>query len=69
MFGFGAHRKPSEPDTAFFHLYLGLEDEWRKQPAALTEAFPTLRATELSAHTTPDATDHAQSCCPPPTHG
>jgi len=33
-----------ELDAAFFHLYLGSEDEWRKQPAALTQAFPTPRA-------------------------
>lgn len=33
-----------ELDAAFFHLYLGTEDEWRKQPEALTKAFPTPRA-------------------------
>lgn len=33
-----------ELDAAFFHLYLGLEAEWRQQPAALTLAFPTPRA-------------------------
>jgi hypothetical protein len=27
--------------TPFFHLYLGSETEWRQQPAALTQAFPT----------------------------
>ena len=32
-----------ELDAAFFHLYLGSEDEWRQQPAALTRAFPTPR--------------------------
>jgi hypothetical protein len=32
-----------ELDAAFFHLYLGSEEEWRKQPAALTQAFPTPR--------------------------
>jgi hypothetical protein len=32
-----------ELDAAFFHLYLGPESEWRKQPAALTESFPTPR--------------------------
>lgn len=32
-----------ESDAAFFHLYLGTEDEWRKQPAALTQSFPTPR--------------------------
>jgi hypothetical protein len=32
-----------ELDAAFFHLYLGTEDEWRKQPAALTQSFPTPR--------------------------
>jgi hypothetical protein len=30
-------------DAAFFHLYLGSEDEWRQQPEALTRAFPTPR--------------------------
>jgi hypothetical protein len=33
-----------ELDAAFFHLYLGSEEEWRKQPEALTQAFPTPRA-------------------------
>jgi hypothetical protein len=33
----------SELDAAFFHLYLGPETEWRQQPAALTQAFPTPR--------------------------
>ncbi len=33
-----------ELDAAFFHLYLGPEEEWRKQPAALTQSFPTARA-------------------------
>ena len=33
-----------ELDAAFFHLYLGSETEWRQQPAALTQAFPTPRA-------------------------
>jgi hypothetical protein len=33
-----------ELDAAFFHLYLGPETEWRQQPAALTQAFPTPRA-------------------------
>ena len=32
-----------ELDAAFFHLYLGSEDEWRQQPEALTRAFPTPR--------------------------
>ena len=32
-----------ELDAAFFHLYLRSEDEWRKQPAALTQAFLTPR--------------------------
>jgi len=32
-----------ELDAAFFHLYLGTENEWRKQPAALTQSFPTPR--------------------------
>jgi hypothetical protein len=32
-----------ELDAAFFHLYLGPEDEWRRQPEALTKAFPTPR--------------------------
>ncbi len=32
-----------ELDAAFFHLYLGPEAEWRQQPAALTQAFPTPR--------------------------
>ncbi len=33
-----------ELDAAFFHLYLGSEEEWAKQPEALTKAFPTPRA-------------------------
>jgi hypothetical protein len=32
-----------ELDAAFFHLYLGHEGEWKKQPEALTKAFPTPR--------------------------
>lgn len=32
-----------ELDAAFFHLYLGSEEEWRKQPTTLTQAFPTPR--------------------------
>ena len=32
-----------ELDAAFFHLYLGPETEWRQQPEALTQAFPTPR--------------------------
>lgn len=32
-----------ELDAAFFHLYLGSEEEWRKQPEALAKAFPTPR--------------------------
>ncbi|MEN9601857.1 MAG: hypothetical protein RIS56_1463 [Verrucomicrobiota bacterium] len=32
-----------ELDAAFFHLYLGTEAEWSKQPEALTKAFPTPR--------------------------
>ncbi len=32
-----------ELDAAFFHLYLGLEDEWRHQPESLNRAFPTPR--------------------------
>ena len=32
-----------ELDAAFFHLYLGSEDEWRQQPEALTRSFPTPR--------------------------
>jgi hypothetical protein len=32
-----------ELDAAFFHLYLGFEDEWCRQPEALTRAFPTPR--------------------------
>jgi len=32
-----------ELDAAFFHLYLGPEAEWRQQPAALTQSFPTPR--------------------------
>ncbi len=32
-----------ELDAAFFHLYLGSEEEWRQQPAALTQSFPTPR--------------------------
>jgi hypothetical protein len=33
-----------ELDAAFVHLYLGPETEWRQQPAALIQAFPTPRA-------------------------
>ncbi len=33
-----------ELDAAFFHLYLGPETEWRQQPDALTQAFPTPHA-------------------------
>jgi len=29
-----------EVDAAFFHLYLGSEDEWRQQPESLTKVFP-----------------------------
>jgi hypothetical protein len=32
-----------ELDAAFFHFYLGSEDEWRRQPEALARAFPTPR--------------------------
>ncbi len=32
-----------ELDAAFFHLYLGTEDEWRQQPYGLNNAFPTPR--------------------------
>jgi hypothetical protein len=32
-----------ELDAAFFHLYLGPETEWIKQPEALTKAFPRPR--------------------------
>lgn len=32
-----------ELDAAFFHLYLGPEEEWRRQPEALTKDFPTPR--------------------------
>jgi hypothetical protein len=32
-----------ELDAAFFHLYLGPESEWRRQPEALTNAFPAPR--------------------------
>ena len=32
-----------ELDAAFFQLYLGTEEDWRKQPAALTQAFATPR--------------------------
>jgi len=32
-----------ELDAALFHLYLGTEHEWRQQPAALTQSFPTPR--------------------------
>lgn len=32
-----------ELDAAFFHLYLGPQSEWQKQPEALTRAFPTPR--------------------------
>ena len=30
-------------DAAFFHLYLGSEDEWCRQPEALTKAVPAPR--------------------------
>ena len=33
-----------ELDAAFFHLYIGPEPEWRQQPAAQTQAFPSPRA-------------------------
>ena len=29
-----------ELDAAFFHLYLGSEEEWRRQPESLTKYFP-----------------------------
>src|SRR5436190_4906632 len=32
-----------ELDAAFFHLYLGPEDEWRRRSEALTQNFPTPR--------------------------
>jgi len=32
-----------ELDAAFFRLYLGPEEEWRRQPEALTKDFPTPR--------------------------
>jgi len=32
-----------ELDSAFFHLYFGTTEEWRRQPKALTHAFPTAR--------------------------
>lgn len=32
-----------ELDAAFFHLYLGTEEEWRGQPGTLTASFPTPR--------------------------
>ncbi len=32
-----------ELDAAFFHLYLGSRDEWRRQPESLTKYFPTPR--------------------------
>ncbi len=32
-----------ELDAAFFHLYLGTEEEWQKQPDTLSKAFPTPR--------------------------
>lgn len=32
-----------ELDAAFFHLYLGSQDEWCRQPESLTSAFPTPR--------------------------
>jgi hypothetical protein len=32
-----------ELDAAFFHLYLGTDVEWQRQPEALTRAFPTPR--------------------------
>ena len=30
-------------DAAFFHLYLGLDDEWRQQSETLNRAFPSSR--------------------------
>lgn len=33
-----------ELDAAFFHLYLGSEAEWQREPKSLTNAFPTPRA-------------------------
>lgn len=33
-----------ELDAAYFHLYLGSDDEWNKQPEALLSAFPTPRS-------------------------
>jgi len=32
-----------ELDAAFFHLYLGTEEDWNKEPESLTSAFPTPR--------------------------
>jgi len=32
-----------ELDAAFFHLYLGAEEEWRMQPESLSKDFPTRR--------------------------
>jgi hypothetical protein len=32
-----------EQDAAFFHLFLGSDEEWRRQPESLTEYFPTPR--------------------------
>ncbi|MDI6755461.1 MAG: hypothetical protein QME78_13835, partial [Thermodesulfobacteriota bacterium] len=32
-----------ELDAAFFHLYLGPEEEWRRKPESLTRYFPTPR--------------------------
>jgi hypothetical protein len=32
-------------DTAFFHLYLRPETEWRRESTALARSFPTPRAT------------------------
>jgi len=32
-----------ELDAAFFHVYLGTEEEWARQPASLTTLFPTPR--------------------------
>jgi hypothetical protein len=33
----------SELDAAFFHLYLGSEEEWRREPESLTKYFSTPR--------------------------
>src|SRR5262249_20422143 len=30
-------------DSAFFHLYLGAEGEWRRQPESLTKCYPMPR--------------------------